>query len=134
MRIAVTCDNPTTVAGHLGRAPMFLIYDMEDGKPVLKEQRMRQDVGHHEHCGDSSHGAGQHHGEGHHDHTGILSVVGDCAVVVSRGMGRRIAADLEAQGIRPVVIDRDLPPAEAAACVSAGRFLKPDGFCGCEHA
>jgi len=113
---------------------MFLIYDVEDGKPVFKEQRLRPDAGHHGQCGESPHESGHHHGEGHHDHAGILSAIADCGMVVSRGMGRRIAADLEARGIKPAVIDRELRPEEAAACAAAGKFLRPDGFCGCEHA
>lgn len=134
MRVAVTCDDSATVAGHLGRAQLFLIYDVEDGKPVLRERRLRQDVRHHEHCGDSPHEAGHHHGDGQHDHAGILSVVADCNMVVSRGMGQRIAFDLEARGIKPAVIGGDMKPEEAAACAAAGQYLKTAGFCGCEHA
>jgi len=134
MKVAVACDDEQTVACHLGRAPLFLIYDIEDGKPVLKEQRLRQDAGHHEHCGESPHQAGHHPGEGHHDHAGILSVVADCNMVVSRGMGRRIAADLEARGIQPAFLDRDVRPLEAATLAAAGLCLKAGGFCGCHDA
>ena len=134
MKVAVTCDDEQTVACHLGRAPLFLIYDIENGKPVLKEQRLRQDAGHHEHCGESPHQAGHHRGEGHHDHAGILSVVADCNMVVSRGMGRRLATDLEARGIQPALLDRDVPPLEAAALAAAGQCLKAGGFCGCHDA
>jgi hypothetical protein len=61
-------------------------------------------------------------------------VVADCNMVVSRGMGRRIAADLEARGIQPALLDRDVRPLEAATLAAAGQCLKAGGFCGCHDA
>jgi predicted Fe-Mo cluster-binding NifX family protein len=129
MKVAVTCDDEQTVACHLGRAPLFLIYEVVDGKPVLSERRLNQHAGHAQTCSSSPNEA-----HGHHDHADVLSAVSDCAIVVARGMGRRIAADLEARKITPAVIDRDVPPLEAAALAAAGRCLKVGGFCGCNHA
>jgi methionine-gamma-lyase len=127
MKVAVTCDDEQTVACHLGRAPLFLIYDVADGKPVLKEQRLNHHAGHSQLCSSSPNEA-----HVHHDHADVLAAVSDCAVVVSRGMGRRIAADLEARGIQPAIIDRDVPPLEAATLAAAGQCLKAGGLCECE--
>lgn len=127
MRIAVSCDDLATVACHLGRAPLFLVYDLEDGKPVLKEQRLNQHASH-----SQSRGACPNHAEHHHDHTDLLAAVSDCAMVVARGMGRRLAADLEARGIKPAIIDRDALPFEAAALAATDQCLKTDGPCDCE--
>jgi predicted Fe-Mo cluster-binding NifX family protein len=127
MKVAVTCDNLKTVACHLGRAPLFLIYDVTDGKPELKEQRLNRHAGHSQPCSSSPNEA-----HVHHDHSDVLSAVSDCKMVVARGMGRRIAADLEARGIKAVVLDRDLRPLEAAACAAAGQYLKVGGLCECE--
>jgi len=128
MKVAVTCDNLTTVACHLGRAPLFLIYDVTDGKPVLKEQRLNQHAGHSQPCSSSPNEA-----HVHHDHSDVLAVVSDCSMVVARGMGRRLAVDLEARGIKPAIIDRDVRPFEAAALAATGKCLKVGGLCDCEH-
>jgi predicted Fe-Mo cluster-binding NifX family protein len=129
MRVAVTCDDEQTVASHLGRAPLFLIYEVVDGTPVLSERRLNQHASHAQSCSESP-----NHAEVRHDHADVLSAVSDCAMVVTRGMGRRIAADLEARGIRPAIIDRDVPPLEAAALAAAGRCLKTGSCCGCDGA
>ncbi len=129
MRVAVTCDDPQTVARHLGRAPLFLIYEVTGGKPVLKEQRLNQHAGHAQSCGESP---GEAHA--HHDHADVLAAVSDCSIVVARGMGQRLVADLEARGIRPAILARDVPPLEAAALAVAGQCLKAGSSCGCDHA
>jgi methionine-gamma-lyase len=129
MKVAVTCDDEQTVACHLGRAPLFLIYDVTDGKPVLKEQRLNQHAGHSQPCSSTPNAA-----HVHHEHADVLAAVSDCAMVVARGMGRRLAADLEARGITPAILDRDVRPLEAAALAATGQCLKTGGFCGCEHA
>lgn len=105
MKVAVTCDDEQTVACHLGRAPLFLIYDVNDGKPVLSERRLNQHAGHSQPCSSSPNEAHLHH-----DHADVLAAVSDCAMVVARGMGRRLAADLEARGIRPALLDRNVSP------------------------
>ena len=128
MKVAVTCDDEQTVACHLGRAPLFLIYEVVDGTPVLSERRLNQHAGHSQPCSSSPNEA-----HVHHDHSDVLAVVSDCAMVVARGMGRRIAADLEARGIRPALLDRDVSPLEAATLAVAGQCLKAGGFCGCDH-
>jgi methionine-gamma-lyase len=128
MKVAVTCDDEQTVACHLGRAPLFLIYEVVDGTPVLSERRLNQHAGHSQSCSNSPNEA-----HVHHDHSDVLAAVSDCAMVVARGMGRRLAADMEARGITPAIIDRDVRPFEAAALAAAGQCLKSGGFCGCDH-
>jgi methionine-gamma-lyase len=129
MKVAVTCDDEQTVACHLGRAPLFMIYEVTDGKPVLAERRLNQHAGHSQPCSSSPNEAHLHH-----DHADVLAAVADCAMVVTRGMGRRIAADLEARGIKPALLARDVPPLEAAALAVAGQCLMTGGCCGCDHA
>ena len=129
MRVAVACDDPQAVACHLGRAPLFLIYDVTEGKPVLKEQRLNQHAEHSHACGVSP---GEAHV--HHDHADVLAAVSDCSIVVARGMGRRLVVDLEARGIRPAILDREVPPLDAAALAVAGECLKVGSSCGCDHA
>lgn len=128
MKVAVACDSPTTVACHMGRAPMFLVYDVVDGKPVLCAERQNDQAGHSEQCSDAP-GAPRIH----HDHKTLVDAVADCQIVVGRGMGGRLAADFEARGIRAAVIDADVAPLEAAGLAIEGKRLRPGGFCSCSH-
>lgn len=126
MRVAVVCDSLTEVAQHLGRAPIFLVYDEVDGKPVLKEQRDNP-LAAHSHVCDGPH----EEKPGHHSHDRLVEALADCRYVVARGMGRRIAADLEARGIKPAIVDRDLSPFDAAALALAGKADGSIGYCNC---
>ena len=129
MRVAVTCDDLMPVTCHLGRARLFLIYDVTDGKPVLVEQRPNNHAARSRRCSKAPKKV-----KVHHDHADVLAAVADCAMVVARGMGKSIAEDLAARGIKPALIDRDLRPFEAATCAAAGRCLKDGGLCECEDA
>lgn len=129
MRIAVVCDSLTEVAQHLGRAPLFLIYDAVDGKPVLVEQR-NNPMAAHSHVCDGPH----EEKPGHHSHDRLVAALADCQHVVARGMGRRIAADLEARGIRPAIVDGDVCPFDAAVLALSGKTSGSVGYCNCgEH-
>jgi predicted Fe-Mo cluster-binding NifX family protein len=126
MKIAVACEDLMTVACHLGRAPLFLVYDDAGGKLELVDQRRNEQANHGEEC---RHDGEQHHA--HHDHGSILARVGDCGIVISRGMGRRVAADFAARGIRALVVEDNATPLETAALALAGRGVREGGFCGC---
>jgi predicted Fe-Mo cluster-binding NifX family protein len=104
MRIAVACESLTTVACHLGRARLFLIYDTVAGKPELVDQRANPQAD----CDR------QDQPPIRSGHESVLALVGDCMLVVARGMGSRIAADLREHGIRPVLLTEDAPPFAAA--------------------
>lgn len=126
MRVAVVCDSLTEVAQHLGRAPLFLVYDESDGKPVLKEQRTNPIAAHSHEC-DGPH----EHKPGHHNHDRLLNALADCRYVIARGMGRRIAADLESRGIKPAIVEGDIGPFDAAALAIAGKATGSVGYCNC---
>lgn len=107
MKIGIVSDDGKTIAGHLGRARGFIIYDVEDG--VVK-QKSYLDNNFTAHAG-QRHGEGhagacrgEHHGE-HHGHGPVLQALAGCEAVISRGMGRRIYADLHAAGIAAFVVD-----------------------------
>jgi predicted Fe-Mo cluster-binding NifX family protein len=115
MKIAVATENEQAISQHFGRSPRFAIYEIEDGNIVgttMRENTFTRHFreGHHhdndEHNG-HHHAHGQHRpGEGdHHGHRSIAEGLGDCDVVISRGMGRRAWEDLRAAGIEMIVTD-----------------------------
>lgn len=123
MKIAVACESLTTVACHLGRAPLFLIYDTASGRPELVEQRTNPQAD----CDQ------QHRPPTRSGHESILAAVDGCAIVVARGMGGRLADDLAARGIKPVLIDDDVPPFRAARLAFDGQGASAAGPCSCDR-
>ena len=106
MKIAVATEEGKTISDHFGRSPYFAIFEIENGKII--NQSMRQNTftghfrGHHE---GHQHGE-HHHGSGDpHSHDSVAEGLGDCAVVISHGMGRRAWEDLRARGIEMIVTD-----------------------------
>ncbi|MCA9905739.1 MAG: NifB/NifX family molybdenum-iron cluster-binding protein [Anaerolineae bacterium] len=119
MKIAVVTDSGTTISSHFGRAPYYLVFTVEDGKIVGREQRAKAghqqfvqiEHEHHEHDHDHEHG----HGFGAHSadkHTQMIDAMRDCEVVIVRGMGRGAYVSIQQANIRPILTD--LKDAEAA--------------------
>lgn len=95
MRIAVASDDGENIAAHFGRCRSFVIFEVErnaPGSPQLISNPIPPAA--HQHT------RGQRYHP--HDHEQILAQLAGCDVVISGGMGRRMVADLERVGIRPV--------------------------------
>jgi predicted Fe-Mo cluster-binding NifX family protein len=128
MKIAAVSNNGTTISAHFGKARSFVIMTVEDGQIVGEEMRQKDEC---------SHG---HHDHGHsHDtntvqtvsvgsaatpatadpHAQALAAIADCDVVLSRGMGRGMYANLQRAGIRTVLTDMS-DVHEAVAAFLAG--------------
>ncbi|MEX2115814.1 MAG: NifB/NifX family molybdenum-iron cluster-binding protein [Bacteroidota bacterium] len=102
MKIAVATEEGTRISSHFGRSPFFAIFEIEDKEIV--HQTMRKNTFTH-------HSRGTHDGHDHessgggHSHDSVATGLGDCAAVISRGMGRRAFDDLSARGIEMIVTD-----------------------------
>jgi predicted Fe-Mo cluster-binding NifX family protein len=87
--------------------------------------------GHGGECGDRG-GRGHNHGatalqEGEeHPHGArgrwLVELLGDCEVVIARGMGTRLQTALRAAGIRPIVLEARVSPEEALEMYREGRL------------
>jgi predicted Fe-Mo cluster-binding NifX family protein len=107
VKIGIVSDDGKTIAGHLGRARGFIIYEVENGAVTKKSYLDNTFTGHTGHRHGEGHTddcGGEHHGE-HHGHGPVLQALAGCDAVISRGMGRRIYADLNAAGISAYVVD-----------------------------
>lgn len=117
MKIAVVIDSGTTISSHFGRAPYYLVFTVEDGTIVGKEQRdkaghqqyVQIEPEHHDHDHEHGHGLGAHSAD---KHTQMLDSVRDCQVVIVRGMGRGAYVAIQQANIRPILTE--FKDAEAA--------------------
>ena len=107
MKIAVATEDGITVSQHFGRAPLYVVATVQEGRIVGNERRAK--AGHHvfatqEHPVSK----GQQHGYGvasRARHERMAEAVSDCEVVIAGGMGRGAFESMRARGIEPVVTD-----------------------------
>jgi predicted Fe-Mo cluster-binding NifX family protein len=108
MKIAAISEDGTTVSQHFGRAPLYVVVTVEDGKVVSKETRAK--AGHH------TFAANQHpdtaHGERHgYDagaqarHATMAQSIDDCQVLIAGGMGWGAYESLKSRAIETIVTD-----------------------------
>lgn len=126
MKIAVSTADGMTICGHLGSCSKFFVYDVEEGRVISREIRDVVPV----------HGPneGHHHGTHHGSHEGLAGSLSDCAAVITNGMGRPMAASLQASGIEPVITAEANPDA-AIDLYLKGSLKGRDnqGYCNCGH-
>lgn len=113
MKIAIVTNDSRSISAHFGRARNYLVLTVEQGAVVAREVREKPAHSHHDHHDDHDHDApganialadtapdpatiDPRHGNAAH-------LIADCEVVLSRGMGNGMYANLERAGVRPVL-------------------------------
>jgi len=107
MKIAAITEDGTAISQHFGRAPLYLVVTVEDGKIVNIETRDK--AGHHTF---SAHHAELAPGERHgYDagsqvrHTSMMENIADCQVLIAGGMGWGAYEGLKNRNIQAIVTD-----------------------------
>lgn len=126
MKIAVVTEHQTTITRHFGRALTYLVFTVEDGKIVSKEQRDKpgHQHGSHEHGGQpiQLHEPGDSFTPGAVDtHAQMVDPIRDCEVVIAGGMGGGAYRALEQAGLETILTD--MKDAEAAVQAYVGGTL-----------
>jgi predicted Fe-Mo cluster-binding NifX family protein len=103
MKIAVVTDDGVTISQHFGRAPFYAVLTAEDGRIVAVEQREK--FAHHHGPGEHGHEGGHARPEAENTHGRMLSPIGDCEVMIARGMGNGAYYSLQEAGIKPIITD-----------------------------
>ena len=111
MKIAIVSEDGVTISEHFGRAPLYVIVTVEDGKIVAREERDK--LGHSQFAGEphaeASRGAGRRgHGfdsAAQDRHSRMAAAIADCQALLARGMGSGAYESMKQAGIRPVVTD-----------------------------
>ena len=90
MKIAAISDDGTTISQHFGRAQLYVVVTVEDGKIVSKETRDK--AGHRTFAAQESHGSA-HSGRHGYDagsqakHKSMAETISDCQALLAGGMG-----------------------------------------------
>ena len=107
MKIAVISEDGKTISQHFGRAPLYVVLTVEDGKVTKKETRPK--MGHNEFAGQEQEPEqGQPHGygaEAHSRHAGMAGAISDCQVLLAGGMGMGAYESLKQLKIEVVMTD-----------------------------
>jgi predicted Fe-Mo cluster-binding NifX family protein len=119
MKIAAVTDNGKTVSPHFGRATMYVVFSVEDGRII--KQELREKIGHREFQSEGLESHRQHQdnpqgrGFGRHSeekHRRMFATITDCEVLLARGMGQGAFLGLQQMGVRPILTD--IPEIERA--------------------
>jgi len=108
MKIAAITEDGTTISQHFGRAPLYVVLTIENGKIVKKETRNKlghQNFGGHQ---EEQLAPGQKHGfdaGAQSKHAAMMGNISDCQVLVAGGMGYGAYESLKSRGIETVVTD-----------------------------
>jgi len=107
MKIAAISDDRKSVSMHFGRAQLYVVVEVEDGKVLNREVRSK--VGHHT-FGDQPHA--EHQGGAHgydagsqNKHSQMAANIGDCQVLLAGGMGLGARDSLKGYGIEAIITD-----------------------------
>ena len=107
MKIAAITEDGTTISQHFGRAPLYLVVTVEDGKVTNKETRSK--TGHHTFAAHHPDLApGERHGYdagAQTRHASMAETIADCQVLIAGGMGWGAYESLKSYNIEPVVTD-----------------------------
>ena len=106
MRIGVASHDGVGVSDHFGRSRFLLVFDVEDGRVTGMERRAVEPRAR---TGKTP------------DHSALLALARDCRMVVSGGMGAKMAAELRRMGVEPFIVAESTCSARTAvARVLAG--------------
>jgi predicted Fe-Mo cluster-binding NifX family protein len=97
MKIAVASDDGTTIASHFGKTRGFVIYDVQDGRVVMRNYIENTFTGHARGLSGADHSVDRH--------GPILKSLKGCDAVISHGMGRKIYDDLRSVKIEALIVE-----------------------------
>jgi predicted Fe-Mo cluster-binding NifX family protein len=109
MKIAVITEDGTNISRHFGRAPLYVVLTIEDGKVAGRETRDK--AGHHTFAAHHSESLpGERHGYdagAQTRHASMMETISDCQVLIAGGMGWGAYESLNSNNIQAIVTDVD---------------------------
>jgi len=129
MRIAIASDDSARVAVHTGRCAGFVIFDVCGRVATRVEHRPNTFTAHAQGSCAGHHAAAAESSQ--HSHGPLLDALHDCRVLITRGLGPRLVADLATRGIEAYVCNADQVD-DAAVQYAEGQLGRATGT-GCCH-
>ena len=108
MKIAVVTDDEITICQHFGRASLYVVFAIQDGKITSKEKRPKMGHSHFSAAdGVHSENSGPHgfDASSQKKHASMAEAIADCQVLITGGMGRGAYESLKSYKIEPVITD-----------------------------
>ncbi|MFC2038501.1 NifB/NifX family molybdenum-iron cluster-binding protein [Chloroflexota bacterium] len=108
MKIASVTEDGTKISQHFGRAPLYLVVTVEDGKVTNKETREK--TGHHTFAAHQhpETAPGEKHGYdagSQTRHASMAETIADCQVLICGGMGWGAYDSMKSYNIEAIVTD-----------------------------
>ncbi len=108
MKIVAISDDGNTISQHFGRASLYVVVTVEEGKMVSKETRAK--TGHHTFAAHPSPdlAPGERHGYdagSQVKHSSMAETISDCQVLLVGGMGWGAYESMKSYNIEPIVTD-----------------------------
>ena len=108
MKIAAISDDGNTISQHFGRASLYVVVTVEEGKMVSKETRAKS--GHHTFTAHPPPdlAPGERHGYdagSQVKHSSMAETISDCQVLLVGGMGWGAYESMKSYNIEPIVTD-----------------------------
>lgn len=105
LKLAIVTDDGTNVSKHFGRAPYYLVVELEGN--AIKEKKLVPKLGHGQFYGIHEGGSGGHHMGSESKHRAIMTPISDCKVVICGGMGIGAYQSMMLNGIQPIITSLD---------------------------
>ena len=107
MKIAAITEDGTSISQHFGRAPLYVVVTVEDGRVASRDIRTK--TGHHTFAAHHAELApGEKHGYDAGSqvrHASMMENIADCQVLIAGGMGWGAYESLESRDIQPILTD-----------------------------
>ena len=108
MKIAAITDDGSTISQHFGRAPLYMVVTVEDGKITNRENRPK--AGHHTFAAHQhpETAPGERHGYdagAQSRHASMAETIADCQALLAGGMGWGAYESMRSNNIETIVTD-----------------------------
>lgn len=127
MKIAVATDDFLTVTGHIGRCNGFIVYEVENGNIVNREQVENSFTNHRKGEHHHHNGEGEHqHG---HSHSNLVEGLNGCSHLICTAAGWRVVEDLKRNNIE-VIFTNEIDADTTALKFAEGKLeINNEGVC-----
>ena len=115
MKIAAVTDDGVSIHSHFGRAHYSEVLTVDDGHITARERRTKP-----AHNGHQAHGVTPAHAPA------MAEVIGDCQVLLARGMGEPAFHSLLARGINPMLVQEHAIDEAVRAYTQGGLQHRPE--------